>query len=398
MAAMYSAEAIRELNEQCLCEVEPMPLAGAQHQSNHPFFVSRSHDTQIRDFIACYNSLTQHAAFRSQVASWLPGIVRHPVANPGVFDGYDFHLTETGPKLIEVNTNAGGGYLSVADNTACSCDLMASPMQTNYERRIVAMFQQEYALYNPDTPLRTLVILDDAPTGQFLYPEMQALQRLFIQQGINTLIASPEDLVWRNNKLLINEQIVDLVYNRHTDFYLQTPAMETVKTAYLSGGVVLTPHPAAYGFRADKRLLAYLSDETFLQDMGLNQHEIRLVSDVIPVAKLVTPANADDLWRQRKHWFFKPASGHGSKGVYKGAKLTKKTWQMIVANDYVAQQYVEPSRRGVSVQGQRVPLKADLRHYVYNGETLHRLARLYSGQATNMRTPAGGFSQVVVLD
>jgi D-alanine-D-alanine ligase-like ATP-grasp enzyme len=29
-----------------------------------------------------------------------------------VFFGYDFHLTDDGPKLIEINTNAGGGLLN----------------------------------------------------------------------------------------------------------------------------------------------------------------------------------------------------------------------------------------------------------------------------------------------
>jgi hypothetical protein len=31
-----------------------------------------------------------------------------PQVPRGVFMGYDFHLTESGPKLIEINTNAGG--------------------------------------------------------------------------------------------------------------------------------------------------------------------------------------------------------------------------------------------------------------------------------------------------
>ena len=30
----------------------------------------------------------------------------------GVFMGYDFHLAADGPKLIEINTNAGGAFLN----------------------------------------------------------------------------------------------------------------------------------------------------------------------------------------------------------------------------------------------------------------------------------------------
>ena len=41
-----------------------------------------------------------------------PAIARLPAGARGAFMGYDFHLTEVGPKLIEINTNAGGGLLN----------------------------------------------------------------------------------------------------------------------------------------------------------------------------------------------------------------------------------------------------------------------------------------------
>ena len=53
--------------------------------------------------------------------AWLPrgsagARTRHRAlcpANPGVFFGFDFHINETGPKLIEINTNAGGALLNI---------------------------------------------------------------------------------------------------------------------------------------------------------------------------------------------------------------------------------------------------------------------------------------------
>lgn len=42
--------------------------------------------------------------------------------------------------------------------------------------------------------------------------------------------------------------------------------------------------------------------------------------------------------------FFKPVSGFGSRGAYRGEKLTKRVWADILASQYVAQAMVRPSR------------------------------------------------------
>ena len=173
--------------------------------------------------------------------------------------------------------------------------------------------------------------------------------------------------------------------------------MRVVREAYLASAVVLTPNPRAYGLRADKRLLSLMSDPEFLEEMRLTGAERALIEAVVPETKRVSAANAESLWRDRKHWFFKPAAGYGSKAAYRGAKLTRSTWESILASDYVAQRFVEPSRRVVQVEGETRLLKADLRYYTYGAQVLHRVSRLYEGQTTNMRTPGGGFSPVVVL-
>src|SRR5258705_419647 len=76
-------------------------------------------------------------------------LVRHRPGNRGVFMGYDFHLTQDGPRLIEINTNAGGALLNGLHTAAlcdpeklsCLCaDLM--PVETMQER-IVRQFISE---------------------------------------------------------------------------------------------------------------------------------------------------------------------------------------------------------------------------------------------------------------
>ncbi|MCK6390902.1 MAG: hypothetical protein L6Q40_07740, partial [Azonexus sp.] len=66
----------------------------------------------MANLVGALESVLALPAFRETVLASAPAIARTPVAAKGVFMGYDFHLTVDGPKLIEINTNAGGGLLN----------------------------------------------------------------------------------------------------------------------------------------------------------------------------------------------------------------------------------------------------------------------------------------------
>ena len=100
------------------------------------------------------------------------------------------------------------------------------------------------------------------------------------------------------------------------------------------------------------------------------------------------------MWRLRRDLFFKPAAGYGSKGVYRGSSVTRGKFASIVEDGYIAQQYVPPSERMIKINGESIPQKVDVRLYTYDGCTLLSAARIYRGQATNLRTPGGGFAPV----
>jgi hypothetical protein len=88
--------------------------------------------------------------------------------------GFDFHITRAGPKLIEVNTNAGGAFLNVAAHDAqrACCPVVddyiaAQPSAAQLEDEIVAMFLREWTLARGAVALRTIAIVDADPRGQF---------------------------------------------------------------------------------------------------------------------------------------------------------------------------------------------------------------------------------------
>jgi hypothetical protein len=347
-----------------------------------------------------------------QVAGYLPQAGEGTNAAPsahnhslGVFFGYDFHLNSDGAHLIEINSNAGGGFLNVL--------LLGSQRDTglpgkaaaveNIEQIFLEMFRNEWRLMHGDMPLSSIAIVDEQPEAQYLYPEFLLAKNLFERAGIAAHIVDPSALKARDGGLGLyfessgGEQKIDLVYNRLTDFSLQ--GYPVLRQAYLEGSVVLTPDPSHYARYADKRNLARLTDAAELRALGANEADIATLQAGIPQTRPVEAADRERWWAERKQWFFKPNSGYGSKGAYRGEKLTRRVFDEIMQGGYVAQKLAIPGERAVCLNdAEPVPLKYDVRCYVYDGQVQLVAARLYQGQTTNFRTPGGGFAPVRVVE
>lgn len=353
--------------------------------AHSPVFISESVLTKQREIIRAIESVVALPAYQQQVLTYAPKTAHFlPKAN-GVFFGYDFHLDENGfPQLIEINTNAGGALLN------------AQAFQTQNETQFVEMFRKEWQLSGNVQSLKTIAIVDESPSQQYLYPEFLLFQRLFEQHSIQTLICAPEDLRYHSQTLWYQHTSIDLVYNRLTDFALLEENQQALAAAYLADNVVITPHPRAHALYADKRNLTFLSNEAFLQSLGVNETTRQILLNGIAATMFVEANNAEGLWAGRKQLFFKPAKGYGSKAAYRGDKLTKRVFSEILANDYVAQKLVPPHTQDVQINDQTETFKVDLRAYVYDGEIQLACARLYQGQTTNFRTVGGGFARLVI--
>ena len=264
--------------------------------------------------------------------------------------------------------------------------------------RVAQGFLAEWTRARGSAPLRTIAIVDDDPQQQYLYPEFLLYQRLFERAGWRALVADPAQLATSDGALLCGDERIDLVYNRVTDFYFADERHAALRDAYERDLAVITPHPAAHARCADKRLLAWLSDPKLLADAGLTADQREHLLHTVPATEIVVPSNADELWRRRKELFFKPVDGFGGKAAYRGDKLTRTTFEHILAHRYVAQAVAPTSfRRIAAVDGHPSELRLDVRNFVVQGETWLRAARLYRGQTTNFRTAGGGFAPVLTL-
>ncbi|MES2255576.1 MAG: hypothetical protein V4559_11100 [Pseudomonadota bacterium] len=368
--------------------------------SNSPVFLSKSNLAEMLQIIHAIEEAARLPGYREAALSWAPESALRDYGPLGALMGYDFHLTTDGPKLIEINTNAGGAFLNallVDAQRACCSNTDAALFRSqgaNFDSSITAMFQNEWRLQRKGVGvLRRIAIVDDRPEEQYLYPEFILAQRLLQKEGIESVIADPAYLQYKRGQLFFADQIVDLVYNRLVDFSLGLPVHNDLRAAYLDDAVVVTPNPHVHAIFADKRNMTLLSDQGLLASWGLSPQMVAYLAQV-PRTVLVTSAIAPHLWQTRKNLFFKPAGGHGGKAVYRGDKLTKGVWDEILRGTYVAQDFAAPAERMVKVDGTPVARKTDIRLYVYNGELLLAAARLYQGQTTNFRTPGGGFAPV----
>ena len=413
---------IESLNSDCFCisldaealrrgfeadaetrDVYPLILEKCPHLfAALPVFVSRRRLQRMAAIIRAAEAVIALPAYRETVLAWAPEVARlDPGAARGVFLSYDFHLSETGPKLIEINTNAGGALLNavLARAQRACCQAMegmtaGAVALAELDRTFVDMFRAEWRLARRDRELRSIAIVDEKPEGQYLYPEFILFQRLFQRHGIEAVIAAPRELRLHEGVLWHGDAAIDLVYNRLTDFMLEQPEHALLRDAYLGDAVVLTPHPRVHALYANKRNLAVLTDPKLLREFGVPDDVAQTLLEGIPRTQIVDGADAKRLWSERRRLFFKPAAGYGSKAAYRGDKLTKRAWEEIIAGDYVAQALVPPAERVMRDQEAPLALKFDVRNYVYDGAVQLIAARLYQGQTTNFRTPGGGFAPV----
>ena len=317
--------------------------------------------------------------------------------SPGGLLGLDFHLGLGGPKLIEVNTNPGGALLNAVLGRAqrvCIPEWTMPPTGVGQaENAVLQSMLMEWRLQRGSAPLEFVVIVDESPTQQYLYPEFVLYRELFRLHGYRAEICAPQALIQKRGRLWLEDNAVDLVYNRLTDFALQQDEHQVLRSAYLAKEVTMSPHPRGHALYADKRNLSLLGDREFLKSSGTSQASLDVLVAAVPSTQLVTPVNREAMWANRRHLFFKPAAGFGSKAAYRGDKLTRRVWDEIGHDVYVAQDIVSPSERQIA--NDAAPLKVDVRCYAYRGRPLLYAARMYQGQTTNFRTPGGGFAPVL---
>jgi hypothetical protein len=305
-----------------------------------------------------------------------------------------FHLVGDMPRLIEVNTNAGGSLLAYLAHHP-SLPVVPESLEDRHKRRLLKTFSSEILQFTngyKDKPER-IAIVDENPEEQHLYAEMKVFADLFREWGSDAVIVDPGKLQASEKGVWFDDERIDFIYNRHCDFYLESNQMAGLRHAYLNGKVCLSPNPHMYGLLADKRRMPLWSDPQAWQDWSLPAADKQLLQELVPNSTLLNEFDLEDLWSQRKQYVFKPVSSFGSRGVLLGEKISRKRFNQLPLEQTLVQEVVPPSMTETS---DFATMKTDFRLYAYRSRVLGVTARLYRGQVTNMRTPGGGFARVKI--
>ncbi|MBF0425503.1 MAG: hypothetical protein HQL66_06765 [Magnetococcales bacterium] len=381
---------------------DPMPPPSPYTPAAATALLPRRHLRAMLRFVRAAYALSQHPGYIEAITPALPTIARFDPGHAAVMMGYDFHLTPEGPRLIEINTNAGGALLAyIAHHPDFALppepSMRTSLLASRPARTLLGSFATELGLWRGGAPAKPqrLVILDDNPPGQYLYHEMATFAGLLQQWGVEATCADPAALTMTAAGVFLAEKPVAMIYNRHCDFYLAEPALAGLAAAYLARRVCLTPNPRAYGLLADKRRMILMSSPETLAAIGVPAVIRHCLEEVVPTTRLLADLDPETVWQERKAWVLKPVTAFSSRGVLVGEKMSRKRFLEQAPHTTLAQRLVPPSL--TPVPGDDKPMKTDFRLFVYRDRVLGVGARLYRGQVTNLRTPGHGYGPVQVI-
>lgn len=352
-----------------------------------PFNVQIQKNTinEIKNIISGFYELRENENYQKLFQS---EINKNNIINPGnksMMMSFDFHLDEnSNPRLIEINTNAA--FLGLGTLLYQQKNLPA-PVENFSVRSIKEMILNEMKL-NQNTIPNQIAIIDESPSQQRLYIEFLLFKEMFESFGWKTeILDCYENLDRRFN----------FVYNRTTDFYLSDDRLLNLKQKFNSKQICLSPNPYEYLLLADKQRLIDWSSDAFFNNLHISEKATTSIKRSILKTYELNTTNQNEIWNGRKNLFFKPKNAFGSKQSYKGQSISRKTYEELVLQNCVAQEYVAAPEVLLKTENGEQKFKYDLRAYAYQDQLQLIIARIYQGQVTNLRTPNGGFACVEVI-
>ena len=351
-----------------------------------PMQIQLSQDVlrQAQAFAAALFRLRQNKNYKSWLKSSnpFPNSLLRPAENFSLFMSYDFHLNAEGVlKLIEVNTNAA--FLTLGE-TLYSALGMNSPVNGFSWSELKKSFENEFYLATGKQGLKKIAIIDDHPETQRLYIEFLACQELFKSWGWEVQV-----LDYRSDL-----SSFDFIYNRGTDFYWLDPSWKQVCDLFNSKTVSISPNPFEYYYLADKQRLTSWCRAENLTTWQVSSSDQEILLRHLPKSEELNSINADEIWSRRKQLFFKPQRAFGSKQSYKGASVSRRVFQEMLDQDFLAQEYLQAPEIQFDTGDGVENLKYDLRFYAYQDKIQSVIARAYQGQVTNLQSPLGGFATI----
>jgi uncharacterized circularly permuted ATP-grasp superfamily protein len=272
-------------------------------------------------------------------------IVQDPGEPDVVLSRLDAFLTPSGPRFIEINSDAPAGF-GYGDRMAEAFEELpvfrafASRVPVAYERsanRLVEAVVRAWKAGGGASGSPVVAIADWAEVKT--RADQELLQRQFEDAGVRCLLADPRELLVRDGRLRCGEAAIDVVYRRGVLSELVEKESEVAAffEAYRRGLAVFV-NSFRCQLSEDKAFFALLTDEAFGEQ--LTDEEGAFVRRLVPWSRKVEErftrkdGRSIDLLpyilASRASLVLKPAHGYGGRSVFIGDETEASAWEAAV--------------------------------------------------------------------
>ena len=336
----------------------------------------------------------------------------------------DSFLTDSSYSFVELNGECPAG---VAYSDSASDIFETLPVMKRFAERyplrrfngrpkllsVLLEAYEEYLGRSPEAkPSIAIVDLKDLPTQK----EFELFREYFESNGYPTVICSPDELEFRNGRLLCGDFAIDIVYKRLlVNEYL--PIIESAPAlldAYRAGAVCMV-NSFVSKIIHKKAVFAVLTNERY--GKLFSSDELAAISSSVPWTrkfkeeKTLNHGAEIDLvdWtrRNRSMLVLKPNDDYGGHGIYIGWTSDESQWDDAISKaladgDYLVQERVVTSKEefpmlldggGYSLTEQLV----DLDPLLFNGKVGGAFTRLSSTELANVSS-GGGMVPTFVIE
>jgi len=335
----------------------------------------------------------------------------------------DSFLTDEAYSFVELNgeSPAGIAYADAAYEVFEQLPVMKRFAETYEVRKfegrplmlkVLLDCHREFLGRKPErAPQIAIVDLKGMPTQK----EFELFREYFESQGCPSVIASPDELEFRDGRLRAGDFAIDIVYkrllvNEYLPIMKEQPAL---LDAYRARAICMVN-----SFRSKinhkKSLFAVLTNARYKSLFSAD--ELEAITGHVPWTRVVRPGKSDyygdeiDLLEfigeRRERLVLKPNDDYGGHGIYIGWNTDEIGWDEAIHNalangDYLVQERVPTAREifpaltadgGITFAEQLV----DLDPLLFNGKVGSAFTRLSSNELANV-TAGGGMVPTFVI-
>lgn len=335
----------------------------------------------------------------------------------------DSFLTSAAYSFVELNgeSPAGIAYADAAYDIFSSLPVMKKFSQEYnvralYGRRfmldVLLDSYEEFLGHKPERPPRIAIVdLPDVPTVK----EFELFREFFEQAGYQSLICTPQELEFSNDRLLCGGREIDVVYKRLlVNEYL--PIMNdypALLEAYRAGAICMVN-----SFRSKlihkKALFAVLTDRRHAH--LFTNTELESIRSHVPWTRVVKDEESDYrdqrinllefIHANNERLVLKPNDDYGGHGITIGWNVDAATWETAIESaladgDYLVQERVPTARETFPALTSDGRLEfaeqlVDLDPLLFNGKVGSAFTRLSATELANV-TSGGGMVPTYII-